>query len=230
MFYEELKYLFIISMSAYNLPNYKSFEQFNGGSYTNDEYVTKNYLGGSNVSIANTASSTTNIGDTLYANTTTTDNNPAGSRVICDAPLQLPSPYSTNWTNVPLTMCAYQNIQETSLGVSTTNVSDLKVHKIGQLITLTLNKITVASSLANETYIQFNLSAYPEIIPEFTLTEVTNILVDTTYYTTICIFSNTGIFNIYRNFNGNTVFDTGVLVVFKSITMSYVGRDDRLGY
>ena len=232
MFYEEIKCLFIISMSAYNLPNYKSFEQFNGGSYTNDEYVTKNYLGGSSVSIANTASSTTNIGDSLYANSATTTIVPTGSRVINNAPVQLPAPFSSNWTNnVPLIMSAYMNLASgtvtaTGAGAGTTT---FHFYKLGAMVMFTFDDWSHLATATASTY-TFDFSGYPEILPRMTTEIFIRILVNTTTFDTLLQFNADGNLQFRRDKALGANFNATITSQFYSATMMYLCNTDAFGY
>jgi len=219
-------------MSAYNLPNYKSFEQFNGGSYTNDKYVNKKYLAGDSVSIANTASSTTNIGDSLYANSATTTIAPTGSRVIADAPLQLPAPFSSNWTNnVPLICSAYMNIASgtitsTEAGNATTT---FHFYKIGPMIMMTFDDWTFTSASTKPTY-QYDFASYPEIHPRNTTDLFIRILVNTSTFDTILQFTDAGVLSFRRDKALGADFNTGISNSFYSATMMYLCKTDAFGY
>jgi len=219
-------------MSVYNLPNFKSFEQFNSGSYNNDEYVTKNYLGGNSVSIANNTSSTTTIGDSLYANSATTTVNPTGSRVVSDAPLQLPAPFSSNWTNnVPLICSAYMNISSgtitsTEAGTATTT---FHFYKIGAMIMMTFDDWSFTATSTKATY-KFDFASYPEIHPRNTTDLFIRILVNTSTFDTILQFTDAGLLSFRRDKALAANFNTGIDNSFYSATMMYLCKTDAFGY
>ena len=121
------------------------------------------------VSIGNATSSVVTIADTAYANTATTTVNPAGSRLVSKAPILLPVPYSSNWTNVPLIMSGVQTITNiVSTSAWTGGYPTFIFYKSGPVIMMHMPPYTFSTWGGLLPSIQFDFSGHPELYPKAT--------------------------------------------------------------
>ena len=194
-------------------------------------YVSQAYLDGASVSIGNATSSVVTIADTAYANTATTTVNPAGSRLVSKAPLLLPAPYSSNWTNVPLIMSGFQTITNVvSTSAYTGTYPTFYVYKLGSMIYFNMTETVFSTLNGANTAVVFDFSGYPEIYPRATITEPTvTLTAGGTYWFGYFKFDPaTGLFSIYKNYTLGT-FSESSLTVYNQ-TLVYMCKSDGYGY